>query len=126
MGLPNLPTWSEVGARLVVGRWGSPVLRPGRSEDGAQHIHPAKMDIRANVMFGQYVHCFPVVLFSSFFNLLFGYSTLRYLQRAYFPVIISHCMEHHLQVIFTHEQQVHLRTSGLAYHSFLAGPFHKL
>ena len=27
MGLHHLLTWSEVGARLVVGRWGSPVLR---------------------------------------------------------------------------------------------------
>ena len=45
MGQTHLPTWSEVGARLVVGRWGRPVLRlaphlPTRvwSEDGAQHI----------------------------------------------------------------------------------------
>ena len=27
LGLYHLPTWSEVGARLVVKRWGSPVLR---------------------------------------------------------------------------------------------------
>ena len=28
LGLPHLPTWSEDGARVVVGRWGCPILRP--------------------------------------------------------------------------------------------------
>ena len=53
LGLPQLPTWSKDGATSgrkmgqtglapssyqgLVGRWGRPVLRPGRSVDGAQH-----------------------------------------------------------------------------------------
>ena len=39
MGQPSLKTGAPSSDQGLVGRWGRPVLRPGRSEDGAQHIH---------------------------------------------------------------------------------------
>ena len=39
MGQPGLKTGAPSSDHGLVGRWGRPVLRPGRSEDGAQHIH---------------------------------------------------------------------------------------
>ena len=39
MGQPGLKTDAPSSNQGLVGRWGGPVLRPGRSEDGAQHIH---------------------------------------------------------------------------------------
>ena len=39
MGQPGLKTGAPSSDRGLVRRWGRPVLRPGRSEDGAQHIH---------------------------------------------------------------------------------------
>ena len=38
MGQPGLKTSAPSSNRGLVGRWGRPVLRPGRLEDGAQHI----------------------------------------------------------------------------------------
>ena len=38
MGQPGLKTIAPTSDQGVVGRWGRPVLRPGRSEDGVQHI----------------------------------------------------------------------------------------
>ena len=39
MGQTGLKTGAPSSDQGLVGRWGRPVLRPGRSEDGAQHIH---------------------------------------------------------------------------------------
>ena len=39
MGQPGLKTGAPSSDRDLVGRSARPVLRPGRSEDGAQHIH---------------------------------------------------------------------------------------
>ena len=39
MGQPSLKTGTPSSDWDLVRRWGRPVLRPGRSEDGAQHIH---------------------------------------------------------------------------------------
>ena len=39
MGQAGLKTSAPTSNQGLVGRWGRPVLRPGRSEDGAQHIH---------------------------------------------------------------------------------------
>ena len=38
MGQTSLKTGAPSSDQGLVGRWGSPVLRPDRSEDGAQHI----------------------------------------------------------------------------------------
>ena len=38
MGQPGLKTGAPSSNQGLVGRWGRPVLRLGRSEDGAQHI----------------------------------------------------------------------------------------
>ena len=38
MGQPTLKTGTPTSNQGLVGKWGRPVLRPGRSEDGAQHI----------------------------------------------------------------------------------------
>ena len=37
--LPSLKTGTPTSNQGLVGRWGRPVLRLGRLEDGAQHIH---------------------------------------------------------------------------------------
>ena len=37
--LPGVKTSTPSSNQGLVGRWGRPVLRPGRSEDGAQHLH---------------------------------------------------------------------------------------
>ena len=39
MGQPGLKTSTPTSDQGLVARWGRPVLRPGRSEDGAQHIY---------------------------------------------------------------------------------------
>ena len=39
MGQPGLKTGTPSSDQGLVRRWGRPVLRPGRLEDGAQHIH---------------------------------------------------------------------------------------
>ena len=39
MGQPGLKTGAPSSDHGLVRRWGRPVLRPGRSEDGAQHIY---------------------------------------------------------------------------------------
>ena len=39
MGQLGLKTGTPSSDQGLVGRWGRPVLRPGRSEDGAQHIY---------------------------------------------------------------------------------------
>ena len=39
MGQPGLKTGAPTSNQHLVGRWGRPVLKPGRSEDGAQQIH---------------------------------------------------------------------------------------
>ena len=39
MGQPGLKTGAPTSDQGLVGRWGRTALRPGRSEDGAQHIH---------------------------------------------------------------------------------------
>ena len=39
MGQPGLKTGAPTSDQGLVGRWGRLVLRPGRSEDGAQHIY---------------------------------------------------------------------------------------
>ena len=38
MGQPSLKTGTQSSDQGLVRRWGRPVLRLGRSEDGAQHI----------------------------------------------------------------------------------------
>ena len=38
MGQPSLKTGAPSSNQGLFGRWGRPVLRPGRSEDGAQQI----------------------------------------------------------------------------------------
>ena len=71
LGLPQLPTWSKDGATLVVGRWGRPVLRPGRLEDGTQHKYRGIFVkwYKSDVHLGRRVyrgHVF-IAIFSSFF-----------------------------------------------------------
>ena len=39
MGQPSLKTGAPTFDQGLVRRWGRPVLRLGRSEDGAQHIY---------------------------------------------------------------------------------------
>ena len=39
MGQPSLKTGTTSSNQGLVGRWGRSVLRPGRSEDGAQQIY---------------------------------------------------------------------------------------
>ena len=39
MGQPGLKTGAPCSNQGLVGRWGRPVLRLGRSEDGAHHIY---------------------------------------------------------------------------------------
>ena len=45
MGQPGLKTGAPTSDQMLVGRWGRPVLRPGRSEDGAQQIHGRFYDL---------------------------------------------------------------------------------
>ena len=48
MEQPSLKTGTPSSDQGLVRRWGRPVLRPGRLEDGAQHLHHKGSMIRAH------------------------------------------------------------------------------
>ena len=50
MGQPGLKTGTPSSDQCLVRRWGRPVLRPGRSEDGAQHIHLSQMFVCSQIV----------------------------------------------------------------------------
>ena len=63
MGQPGLKTGAPSSDQGLVRRWGRPVLRPGRSEDGAQHLHITQLLsspplTHLSDTFDSYLNCF--------------------------------------------------------------------